>query len=198
MTNPFETLEWEELCDTGRLAAGDIDRGKWTLGNIAVQVVTRYDRVKLNNFAIAVNRSKGSIRQYREVCEFYDFDTQVSLFEDYPLITWTHCREAMKLGSLKNALTFLQKANDLAWTVEQTRLALKTPDADLPDDIPEETKTILIDERMTVRQARDQLVEMARESPNNPIWLTLYAIAAKPSVLSEGIKDTDPLVSVEI
>jgi hypothetical protein len=113
------TKTLEELYEEGRLAAAQLDGGKWAIGDIALTVEKAYGPDLLGDFAKNVNISKRSAQQYRQVAAFYEKRTRVRFLEEWPSITWSHCRRAMRLGDYEASMDLLERAASELWTVDQ-------------------------------------------------------------------------------
>lgn len=120
------TLEasWQLICDTGREAAENIDKGRWLIGDLANAVETHYGEANIAQFAIQIGVEKKRVEEYRTVCDFWKNPHRQEILDLYPMIKYSHMRDAMRLKSLPKALTFLEDCAANAYTVEQARIEL--------------------------------------------------------------------------
>lgn len=118
----------EDIYDTavnaGVVAAGDHDKNRWLIGDLASRIKKRYGQDMIGRFATDINMEKSRVKDYRRVCEFWEKDTRASILATMPVITFSHMRLAMRLGNHPEALSFLEECADNAWTVEQAMLEL--------------------------------------------------------------------------
>lgn len=109
----------EELCQNGRDARAELDKARWLIGDMALQAealgFTRAD------FAKEIGLGKRAVQQYAEMCEFYSAHARALLFDTFEsdLITYTHYRESMRMGTYGLAFVILEKAAFNAWTTDE-------------------------------------------------------------------------------
>jgi hypothetical protein len=115
---------WEELCDAGRMIVDDLDAGKWELGDLALSLEKRYGHDQIGLFAIQIGKEKKSVQAYRQVAGFYKKSIRIDFLEPLANLRWSHCRLALRLKDIEEALVFLGTASDEGWTVEQARIEL--------------------------------------------------------------------------
>lgn len=118
MTTAIAT-DYQEICERGRLAAESMDKGRWTIGDLACEIETVYGASLIDDFAREVNVGKASVKAYRTVCRFYTFDTRVAFLDANPRITYTHMRHAMRLQSVDTAYAFLNEASANGYTTDE-------------------------------------------------------------------------------
>lgn len=109
--------------NAGLKVAGEMDTGKWLVGDLACLVDKRYGKDMIGQFAIAINLEKARVKDYRRVCGFWQKDARAAFLE-IPVISYSHMRQAMRLGNLPEASAFLEEVADNAWTVEQAGIEL--------------------------------------------------------------------------
>jgi len=128
---------WEVCVNEGIRAMSDVDSGKWRVGDIAHAITRRYgertprgERI-IDSFAYAINADPERVREYRTVAKFWTPD-QREEFLNYSIITYTHCRDAMRLKDIELAKDFLRECADNGWTVTQARMAIASRLGKLP------------------------------------------------------------------
>lgn len=115
---------WTDLCERGRQAREALDGWRWILGDLACEVERRFGMESMADFAREVNIAKKTAEQYRRVARFYPEDTRVSFLQDAPNVTYTHFRDAMRLGSVDAAYAFLEEVALNNWTTDEALLRL--------------------------------------------------------------------------
>lgn len=120
---------WEEAVTRGNEALTRMDKQKWRLGDIALKVVEFYgERAPrgtqlIEHFAKAINADPNRVREYATVAKFWDEDNRREMAQ-LRLITYTHMRDAMRLGDVETAKRFLYEVADNEWTVGKAREVL--------------------------------------------------------------------------
>jgi hypothetical protein len=105
--------DWELLCEAGRLAAEQIDYGRWIIGDLALRV---HDQAA---FARECNIPKRRAREYADVCAFFPAAEREAYLRDNPGITYTHFRTARKLRDIERAYRFLEHCAKRGRTTDQ-------------------------------------------------------------------------------
>lgn len=113
-------VDYEILCEQGRLAAEEMDKGRFVVGDLACEVETRYGAHLIDDFAREINVGKSSVKAYRTVCRFYEPSTRVAFLANNPRITYTHMRHAMRLQSVDAAYAFLNEASANGYTTDES------------------------------------------------------------------------------
>lgn len=113
--------DWETLADAGRALAEANDRNRWRIGDLARQVETVYGDASLDTYASEINIFARTLRLYRQVSAFYpENGTRIQ----YPTLSWSHYRMAMRLGDEDSALAMLADAVDNNWSARDLTDAL--------------------------------------------------------------------------
>lgn len=112
--------DYQELCEQGRIAAEEMDKGRWVIGDLACAVEKSYGASLIDDFAREVNVGKASVKAYRTVCRFYEKDMRVAFLEANPRITYTHMRHAMRLETVDAAYAFLNEASANGYTTDES------------------------------------------------------------------------------
>lgn len=99
---------FEEHCEAGRTAREEMDNYRWYLGDLASNVSTKYGAHLIEDFARETNIRKSTAYQYKQVSEFYP---QLSTRVEYVNLSYSHFRDAMRLGKLDKALAFLEECS---------------------------------------------------------------------------------------
>lgn len=115
---------WTDLCERGRQAREALDGWRWILGDLACEVERRFGMESMADFAREVNIAKKTAEQYRRVARFYAEDTRVSFIAGAPNVTYTHFRDAMRLGTPDAAYAFLEEVALNNWTTDEALLRL--------------------------------------------------------------------------
>lgn len=108
------TDDWEELTMAGLAASEGQERRRWYLGDLAQRVARKYGAKSLKSFAGDIKIPKvATLRDYERAARFYPFNARA----EYPELTWSHYREAIRAGELELAMEWLEKANNNKWNV---------------------------------------------------------------------------------
>jgi hypothetical protein len=109
---------WEETCERARIAASDLDNNRWTLGDIACEVVTEYGKDSVGELAKECNIGKRSLQEYRATsAKFADF-AYVRTIEN---LAWSHFNLARRIDDIEEALSFIHDASANGWTVDEAK-----------------------------------------------------------------------------
>ena len=115
----------EEYYERGKLAASAIDQGRWIIGDDAVDIGTSYGGKEVEAYATQIGVAKTRVMEYRTVCRFYERSARTEyLRNSHDLVSYSHMRDAMRLGDVGTAYRFLDTVIQSAMTVEKARLAL--------------------------------------------------------------------------
>lgn len=104
--------DWEALADAGRDLADANDRNRWVLGDLALRVETRYGEDAIGQYASEIKVFERTLRTYRQVSAFYENGTRVQ----YPALSWSHYRMAVRLKDVDAAMALLAEAQDNNWS----------------------------------------------------------------------------------
>lgn len=134
--------DYELLCEQGRIAAQNIDQGRYEIGDLALQVQKRYRRDTINDFAKQIGVSKARVQEYRTVCKFWTKSARTELLDTYAgQVNYSHLRQAMRLKELPAAMDFIRECGENSYTIEQAqfqmgkRLGKPTPPEKLLDGL---------------------------------------------------------------
>lgn len=106
--------DWESLVSTGIELAGNMDTGRWALGDLAGCVEKRYGQDALGTFASEIGIArKSTLKDYRRVSARFELDARAS----FPSLNWSHFREALRAGD--QAEHWLAQAADNGWPVAE-------------------------------------------------------------------------------
>lgn len=111
--------DYQEICERGRLAAESMDKGRFTIGDLACEIETVYGGHMIDDFAREVNIGKASVKAYRTVCRFYEPARRVDYLAENPNITYTHMRHAMRLETQNAAYAFLDECCSEGYTTDE-------------------------------------------------------------------------------
>ena len=114
-----KTDAYKRLVDIAKVALAERDAQYWILGQCALVFETHYGDQTLARFADEVGVEPNRLYEYRMMTEFYDAEARERL---QPLkLTYSHMREARRLGDIDTASEFLHSVAMNLWTVRQTR-----------------------------------------------------------------------------
>lgn len=121
-----DPARFEELCEQGLEAAEDMDKGRWKIGDLALEVKKVYGRDRVGQFATRINVKKTRVQEYRGMSVFYPESLRQQIFEQYPpgLITYTHLRTARRLKDPAAIIAFIDECASNAWTSEVADVTL--------------------------------------------------------------------------
>lgn len=120
---------WETAVSMGIEAMSRLDKSKWMLGDIVVAVVECYggraprNSELIDDFARTINAEPKRVREYATVAKFWDANNRHEMAR-LQVITYTHMRDAMRLGDVESAKKFLYECADNGWTVLEARMKL--------------------------------------------------------------------------
>lgn len=124
ITKPGKS-DWDLLCETGRLAGQQLDEGRWILGDVALTVQKAYGHDRIAEFAKEAKVPVDRVREYRTVCKFYEISARADFLRAYPTLTYSHLRDAMRLGEADSAYAFLKEMAGISASVEEARIRLQ-------------------------------------------------------------------------
>lgn len=114
-------------CSLGEQAQTNMDTGRWLIGDLALMVAKRYGKNTLQEFADSINVPVARVREYRTTAAFWDrkISVRTEYLAEFPTLTYTHFRQAMKLKDLDDAQTFLLRCADNGWKSEAAALEVR-------------------------------------------------------------------------
>jgi len=110
--------DWDVVCETGRLAAAQLDEGRWILGDLALLVDKQYGEDKMGDFARECQVPKKRIYEYRQVCSYWEMSVRADLWE-MPTVTYSLMRLAMRLDSIDDARRFVERTASKGYTIDK-------------------------------------------------------------------------------
>lgn len=162
---------WEMMVAVGLDAQERLDTGRWLIGDLALLIPKQYGSDRLGEFAKAIRVEVARAREYRTVARFWDRQSsaRAEILATYASITYSHMREAMRLGKPEAARDFIEECAAEAWSVEAARLKLRER---LGKPAP---LCKLMDAEATIQNIREDMIcfRAAREDLHNPgeCWL---------------------------
>lgn len=115
--------QWDVLCEQGRIAASNMDEGRWTLGELASCVEKTYREDRIGDFAKEVNVPKKRVAQYRAVYKFWspawEKSKRLDFLETRPNLSYTHYLTALRLKEFEAALTWIDTVSENGWTTDE-------------------------------------------------------------------------------
>lgn len=125
-----ESEGWELAVQTGIVAQENADDSYWIIGRLALRVQKRYGEDTIGKFAAAINVPKGSVTEYRGVCDFWPEHIVKHYRSVCPNVPYTIYREATRLkrdGQDECSaveMTFIEVASAANWSVTDAREAV--------------------------------------------------------------------------
>jgi hypothetical protein len=121
---PNCNISFEEICDRGRIAINDMDRGRWQIGDDALLVAKKYGEDAIGQYAREIKASKKRVVEHRTVCAFYEKSARADFLESAPNVVYTHFRTAMRMKDVSKAYWFLEHAARKDWTTDYADLVM--------------------------------------------------------------------------
>lgn len=110
---------YKRLVDIARDARRERDEQYWIMGQCAILIQTHYAKQTLAKFANEIGVDPRRLCEYKVMTEFYPANIRERL---KPLdLTYSHMREARRLGDIDQAIEFLHQIAGSLWTVNETR-----------------------------------------------------------------------------
>lgn len=190
------TDDYELICEAGRIAAQNIDEGRYLIGDLASQIKKQYGRDTVGRFAKDIGIPKARAQEYRQVCEFWPKSQREKIFEDYGgQVKYTHLKQAMRLKDM--ALDFIRECGENSYTCEQAsaeltkRLGKPAPPEKLLDGlglvigVRDDIVTLRVDSELTTAlydamRSRSPVSIVVRRSEEPPDFKTRTGTAAQP------------------
>lgn len=111
-----ETLDsFESMCDAGNAAREQSDNARWYIGELALRIGVDYGEKMVEEFARRVGIAKSTAYQYRSMCVFYNW---IDRSRD-DNITYSHMRDAKRLGNVDLAREWLEFVSANGWSVDE-------------------------------------------------------------------------------
>jgi len=118
---------WEELVAKGIDATCSLDSAKWQICDLALEIVRCFGGERsprsaylIDGYARAINAPPDRVREYCTVSRFWGEDDRREMAR-LRGITYTHMRDAMRLGDVNTAKGFLREVYQNAWNVSEAR-----------------------------------------------------------------------------
>lgn len=124
MNTPTTLDTYEALCDYAREYSEHLDNLRWTLGDIANTVMSRYSEKTIEDFARDIGQRKSTIYQYAKVASFYPPSLRRRLTEDMPNLNYSHLRDGLRLGDIEKAVTWLNEVSREGWSADKASYEL--------------------------------------------------------------------------
>lgn len=121
--------EWESLVSAAIPIVKAHDENRWALGSLGAKAERRYGESSLGKFSRVIGLKSPTIMyDYVTTFNFYSAEDQAA----FPPLTWSHYRAAMRVKSRELAMTWLAKAADEDWTVDDLIEAIRVKDGGDP------------------------------------------------------------------
>lgn len=118
-----EKTDWQVVCEAGRLAAQQLDDGRWILGDLALLVDKEYGEDKMGDFARECNVPKKRIYEYRQVCGFWEKSVRADIWE-IPTVSYSLMRLAMRLENIDAARAFVERCASRFPTIDKAYVVM--------------------------------------------------------------------------
>jgi hypothetical protein len=118
-----EAIAYATLVNDAITARQAMDTGRWLIGEYVRQLKTYYKQKTIEQFSDEVGIDPKRAYEYASMSSFYPLNDRAEL-SDLDL-TYSHYREARRLGDLDQAKAFLSEIALNHWTIQQTRERLK-------------------------------------------------------------------------
>jgi len=115
---------WEAAVSAGIQAQENMDTGRWTIGDLALLVVTKYGDNSVQDFAKSIKVEASRVKEYRTVARFWEKSARADIRESFANISYSHMREAMRLKDVDAAMKFIEECSLNDYTVEMARIKL--------------------------------------------------------------------------
>lgn len=168
---------YSQLLEDAILARKAMDTGRWILGECVLELETRYREHTMDQFADEILIDPKRLYEYKLMAAFYPAKERQKLAH-LPL-SYTHFREAKRLGDLEQAMAFLEDIALNLWTIQDTRNRLKIMlglgvNVSAGSESPVSHGSLTAEEvvaaggwqgRATVKTARDGSISLKCETP---------------------------------
>lgn len=111
-------LNYEDLCNFCRQLVFEVDTRRWQIGDAALEIESHYGEHTLADFARDIGANQSTIRGYKRVSAFYAQAFRRNLLEEYPNLTYTYFRDAVRLNDIDLALEWLEEVSAQGWTAD--------------------------------------------------------------------------------
>lgn len=101
---------WESLVGAGIAIAQAADRNRWALGDVGARVERTYGYAAIRKFAAEIGVRPSTLYEYVAVAKFYPADSR----NDFPALSWSHWRAAMKAHDQGDARDYLEEAEAMS------------------------------------------------------------------------------------
>lgn len=118
-----EAYSYAALVTDGITARQAMDTGRWLIGDYVRMLVTNYRERTVEQYADDIGIESSRAYEYAGMASFYPLEIRDQLSELD--LYYSHMREARRLRDLGRAVEFLKTIALNAWTIQQTRDALK-------------------------------------------------------------------------
>lgn len=114
--------DWQSIVTVGIELVQASDRNRWYLGDLAALAERVHGESSIKKLATEIRMPRHkTLYEYHRVSKFYDSSTR----GEFAQLSWSHYREATRLGSLDNARELLAQANDedrpVAWLTREVK-----------------------------------------------------------------------------
>ncbi len=114
---------WESICELGAATEAEMDERRWVQGDLAALIGKSYGDDLIGEFARRCKVAKATMKERRQVSEFYEKDARASFSGS--TIGYTHFRTAMKLKTPALALDWLRLCQSEGYTADEAAYRLK-------------------------------------------------------------------------
>lgn len=138
-TESFDT--YEAICDRNRERVGHMDSHRWSIGDDAALVESKYGQHTTEDFARDIGANKSTIAGYRRVSQFYPKSIRRIKLDELQNLTYSHWKDALRLKDLDEAIKWLEQVSDEGWSPDKAshelteKLGHKTVEPPIPGTI---------------------------------------------------------------
>lgn len=124
MPEDVQIESYEDICSRDRELVADMDTKRWIIGDDASAVETRYGEHTMEDFARDINMNKSTVAGWKRVADFYPKFIRRNLLENYPNLSYSHLKDALRLKSFDEAEKWLREVSDNGWSPDQAAYEL--------------------------------------------------------------------------
>lgn len=113
--------DFEAMCDAAREARETLDNARWYIGDLALKIRRKYGEASVKEFARSIGIAKSTAYQYADMSEFY---SGINRYLIPPMCTYSHARDAKRIGDTLSAIDWLAIVSDNGWSVDEASYRL--------------------------------------------------------------------------
>ncbi len=140
VTTKIEEHTFEDFVGLGMNLREKADNLSWALGDLAIDVTTKFGREGFNAFAKEIGVKVNTLRRYRDVARAYP---KKKIRKELMILSWSHFRQ---VAAKEDRILLLTRACDESWSCEKLIEMTKDNKDDIIDDgkpVPPKPEMIL-------------------------------------------------------